>query len=49
MESMLQRPTAGHIIILFNAARFVWQPEPDPDGAGSRRCSRELLSEEQDR
>lgn len=26
---MPQRPTAGHIIILFNAAGFVWPWQPD--------------------
>lgn len=25
VAAMLQRPTAGHIIILLNAADFVWQ------------------------
>lgn len=29
IAAMPQRPTAGHIIILFNAAGFVWPWQPD--------------------
>lgn len=29
IAAMLQRPTAGHIIILFNAVGFVWPWQPD--------------------
>lgn len=34
VAAMLQRPTAGHIIILFNAAGFVWQRQTVLGAAG---------------